>query len=313
MDFPSYYAIGETVVDLLIKSGKPLSMKAGGAMLNTCVSLGRLGIQPHFISEFSTDKTGAFIETFLIENNVSTEYTYRYNKGKTTLAMAFLNEQNDANYDFYKMLPKKRLAIHWPEFKENDVLHFGSIYSFDPAIRKSYKILLRKASKANAILYYDPNFRAPHKDSLSKIKPLIEENLQYADIVKGSDEDFELLFDLKTGKQVWEQIQENVTALIYTAGEKGVTIFFKDQIIYFSAQELEVVSTVGAGDSFSAGFLFKVLKYLKYKKKLSVFEEKEWGGAVEAGIQCASMVCEKLDNYISSEEALLLKEQWGNE
>ncbi len=313
MSIPDYYAIGETVVDLLVKSGKPLSMKAGGAMLNTCISLGRLGIAPHFMGEFSTDKTGAFIEAFLTENNVSTEFTYRYNKGKTTLALAFLNEHNDASYDFYKILPKKRLAITWPEFKENDVLHFGSIYSFEPAIRKQYVTLLEKASRAKAILFYDPNFRAPHKDSLPKIKSLIDENIRYADIVKGSDEDFELLFGLKTAEQVWGRMPENVTILIYTAAEKGVTIFFKDQVMYFSAQKLKILSTVGAGDSFSAGFLFQVLKLLESNRNLASIKNKDWAVAVEAGIQCASVVCEKLDNYISIKEAVILKQQWKDE
>jgi len=313
MSIPDYYAIGETVVDLLVKSGKPLSMKAGGAMLNTCISLGRLGIPAHFMGEFSTDKTGVFIEEFLTANNVSTEFTYRYNNGKTTLALAFLNEHNDAIYDFYKILPKKRLAINWPEFKENDVLHFGSIYSFDPAIRKQYATLLEKASKANAILVYDPNFRAPHKDSLPKIKLLIDENFRYANIVKGSDEDFELLFGLKTAEQVWGRMPENVTILIYTAAEKGATILFKDQVMCFSAKKLQVLSTVGAGDSFSAGFLFQMLKLLKNNRNIASFTNKEWAGAVEAGIQCASLVCQKLDNYISLKEATLLKQDWKDE
>ena len=118
------YAIGETVLDILIKGNQPFTAKAGGACLNTAVSLGRLGIPVKFIGEYGLDEVGNFIDRFLKENNVSTDYVYRYYDGKSALALAFLNEHNDASYDFYKIYPKKRLNIHFPELNQDDIVLF---------------------------------------------------------------------------------------------------------------------------------------------------------------------------------------------
>ena len=83
-------------------------------MLNTAVSLGRAGIHVEFISEIAADQPGEMIVRFLQENRVGTSYLNRYTDGKTTLALAFLNEQADAGYSFYPDPPKERLTGNLP-------------------------------------------------------------------------------------------------------------------------------------------------------------------------------------------------------
>ncbi len=95
------YGIGETVFDIIFKNEQPQAAKAGGAMLNSTVSLGRIGLPVSFISEYAGDNVGRIIDSFLIENGVSTAYVDHFKEGKTKLALAFLNEQNDASYTFY--------------------------------------------------------------------------------------------------------------------------------------------------------------------------------------------------------------------
>ena len=141
------YTIGETVLDILFSKNQPFTAKAGGACLNTAVSLGRLGLPVQFIGEFGLDEVGNFIDNFLKENNVNTDSVYRYYDGKSALALAFLNENNDASYDFYKIYPEKRLNIEFPEIHQDDIVLFGSFYAITPEVRKKLIHFIQQIGK----------------------------------------------------------------------------------------------------------------------------------------------------------------------
>ena len=146
------YTIGETVYDIIFKNGKPVSAVPGGAMLNCSVTLGRLGSPVFFISEFGTDPVGKQIEKFLAGNNVSTEYVYQYPGYKSTIALAFLNERNEASYSFYQDYPKERLRIDLPDIEEDDIFLFGSFYALNQQIRKNLIEMLNLAKKRKAMV-----------------------------------------------------------------------------------------------------------------------------------------------------------------
>jgi fructokinase len=79
---------------------------------------GRIGLPVSFISEYAGDNVGKIIDSFLSENGVGTGYVDHYKDGKTKLALAFLNERNDASYTFYQDYPEKRLSIDFPVISE---------------------------------------------------------------------------------------------------------------------------------------------------------------------------------------------------
>lgn len=83
------YSIGETVFDIILKGDAAMGAKAGGAMLNTAVSLGRLGLHVELLSEIGLDDVGEQVIRFLENNEVGTRYIYRFDHGKTALAIAF--------------------------------------------------------------------------------------------------------------------------------------------------------------------------------------------------------------------------------
>ncbi|MEZ5334570.1 MAG: PfkB family carbohydrate kinase [Methanolobus sp.] len=121
------FAISETFYDILFSHGKPVSSCPGGAMLNSSVSLGRAGIPVSLISEFASDKIGELILDILKSNNVSTENLFLY-EGKSPLSLAFLNENNDAEFDFYEPFPQVRMDMKLPRFKLEDIIMFGSCF-----------------------------------------------------------------------------------------------------------------------------------------------------------------------------------------
>ncbi|GAI19718.1 unnamed protein product, partial [marine sediment metagenome] len=159
-------------------------------MLNSAVTLGRLRLPVNHISEYSDDPVGEKIETFLEENHVQTDHIYKYHDGQTAIALAFLDKDNNASYTFYKSYPAERLNIRIPEFKNDDILIFGSIFALNFDVRNKLLDLLQKAREQGAIILYDPNFRSPHQEELPSLKPVILQNMSFADIVRGSDEDF---------------------------------------------------------------------------------------------------------------------------
>lgn len=187
--------IGETVLDIIFKDELPVAAKPGGSTFNALITLGRTCIPCTFISETGKDKVGEIIVNFLKENGIETDYITRFKDGKSALALAFLNDNNDAEYEFYKRYPKKRLQSDFPDVAADDFILFGSYFAINPALRPQVKGLINKAKQNNAIIYYDPNFRSSHLHELDAIRPIILENFEDASIIRGSDEDFQNIFN----------------------------------------------------------------------------------------------------------------------
>ena len=93
--------IGETILDIIFKDGKPFRSVPGGSTFNTMVSLGRLQIDTSFISELGNDRVGESILCFMRDNSVSTENIDVFSNGQTPISLAFLDKDNDAHYSFY--------------------------------------------------------------------------------------------------------------------------------------------------------------------------------------------------------------------
>lgn len=297
------YAIGETVLDILFKDNLPFTARPGGACLNSSVTLGRLGLPIHFIGEYGLDEVGNYIDNFLKDNKVSTEYVYRYYDGKSALALAFLNENSDASYDFYKIYPENRLHISFPEIKHNDIVLFGSVYAVTPEVRPRILEFIKKAKKNKAIIIYDPNFRKSHLHELPALKPMILENIGYANIVRGSNEDFSLVFGVNNADEAYDQIKDFTPNLLYTANKKGVYLMTIKMAKVYPIQKISPISTIGAGDSFNAGIVFSLLKHNIHAKDIETLPEKIWDDIIKTAIEFATHVCLRYDNYIARDFA----------
>lgn len=297
------YTVGETVLDILIKEGEPFTAKAGGACLNSAVSLGRLGIPVNFIGEYGLDEVGNFIDRFLKDNNVSTEYVYRYFDGKSALALAWLNENKDASYDFYKIYPKKRLHIRFPEIEQNDIILFGSFYAITPEVRDILIRFIHHANKQKAIVMYDPNFRKTHLHELNKLRPLILDNIAHSNIVRGSNEDFSFIFGTKDVDEAYNLIKDKAPILLYTASNKGAYYRTPKASGEVDIRKIDAKSTIGAGDNFNAGIIYSMIKNEITYKSLPNMNNNEWDEIMKTAIEFAEHVCFSYENYISVEFA----------
>lgn len=293
------FGFGETVLDIIFKDAVPQAAKPGGSVLNSFVSLGRLGWNPFFISEYARDNVGGLIDSFLGENGVDTSFVNRFSDGKSAIAIAFLDHNNNADYTFYKDFPEQRLQVLPEKLSENDIILFGSIYASDSKVRTSVLRFLEIARSAGALIIYDPNFRPAHLSELPELKPRILENLEYADIIRGSDEDFKLIFGMDEPEEVslLEGLKSKI--LVYTKNAEGVRVIYpsgKDEI---PSRKISPVSTIGAGDNFNAGLVHYLLKKGILRKDLQSIGKEDILEMVETGVKFASHVCLHYDNYIS--------------
>lgn len=140
--------IGETILDIIFKNNQPHTAVPGGSTFNGLISLGRLGVPVSFISEVGNDRVGDIIRDFMMENNLSTRYVDRFPDGKSPISLAFLDDDSNANYTFYKEYPKQRLDVPLPEINEDDIFIYGSYYSLNPALRGRMVEFLNYAASA---------------------------------------------------------------------------------------------------------------------------------------------------------------------
>jgi len=310
------YCIGESLLDIVFKDGKPLTAKAGGSMLNTAVSLGRSGNKTHFISDYGLDQAGEIIHQFLKENCVSTTHICRYDHANTAIALAFLDEQNNAGYTFYKQYPEKRMDIQLPEIQPEDILLFGSFYALTREIREFLVPFVKEARGKGAIIIYDPNFRKSHLPELETFKPWIMENLSLADLVRGSDEDFLNIFAAETAAAAFHEVvlaktirpdDQGDAVLVYTKNKLGVEIMNGSKHRIFHVPLITPVSTIGAGDAFNAGIIHAILSNNITRNDLGKLDENTLSLLIESGIKFSTDVCMSLENYITVEFAISLK------
>jgi fructokinase len=293
------YGIGETVYDIIFKDGSPQAGKAGGSMLNSVVSMGRAGLPVSFISEFATDRLGDIINMFLVENGVDTSFVNRYSDGNTNLSVAFLDDNNNASYNFYKNHHPGKTGKAFPVIEKEDILLCGSFYSIWSEVRDRFRELLTGAKNNRALVIYDPNFRKSHLDELDVMKPMIIENMKMAGVVRGSDSDFKYIFGTGSAAGAYNIVKKYCPVLIYSASTEGVFVFTPGFSGKFPVKQITPVSTIGAGDNFNAGLITSIYRNKIAPDQLENLKEKEWSEIISLAVDFATDVCLSYDNYIS--------------
>lgn len=298
------FGIGETILDIIFRNDQPQKAVPGGSVFNGLISLGRLNVPVSFISERGNDRVGDMIRDFMEDNHITTEFVDRFPDGKSPISLAFLDDDKNANYIFYKDYPAQRLEVPLPKIEKDDIFVFGSYYSLNPVLRTRMVEFLQYAQERKAIIYYDPNFRKAHAHEAIRLMPTVLENLEFADIVRGSDEDFQNLYGKSDAQKVYkEHIQFYCDRFLTTHGANGVNLHTRNFTRHFDSPQIQPLSTIGAGDNFNAGIIYGLLKYDVRHADLPSLDQDTWEKIIRCGMDLASEVCQSYDNYISKEFA----------
>lgn len=225
-----------------------------------------------------------------------------FSDSKSPISLAFLDENNDADYVFYKDHPHDQLEFAYPDITPGDIVLFGSFYALNPVIRPQVAAFLDYAKTHGAILYYDVNFRPAHKNEIMKITPNLIENLDYADIVRGSYEDFLTLYKKDNADKVYDaEISFYCRNFIYTHGSEPVEVRGTANFAKcYDVPKEDTVSTVGAGDNFNAGFIYGLIHNGVTREQLQQGLAPElWDSIIGCALDFSADCCRDIYNYVS--------------
>ena len=244
---------GESLIDMLPRTastGEPaFAPVAGGAVFNTAIALGRLGAPAGYFGGLSTDLFGAVLETALTASRVDYTLSVRSQR-PTTLAFVTLTDGH-AQYAFYdentagRSLTEADLPLLGDE---TEALFFGGISLVSEPAADTYAALCAQAGER--LVMMDPNIRPSFITDPERYRARLAQMLARADVVKISDEDMAWL-----GTTPAELIAGGAALVLETRGAAGVLAVSAGGELAVPAEKATVVDTVGAGDTFNAGFL----------------------------------------------------------
>ena len=245
---------GEALIDMLpretLAGEAGFAPYPGGAVFNTAVALGRLGAEVGFFSGISTDLFGQSLIASLEAAKVDAGLALR-NARPTTLAFVTLTDGH-AEYAFYDENTAGRMLTpdDLPEVPESvTAMFFGGISLVVEPCGAAYEaLMLREADRRVTML--DPNVRPGFITDEARYRARIDRMLAAADVVKISDEDLAWL-----GHDVEALLTMGARLVCMTRGAKGVSAYWPGGEVFVLARRVDVVDTVGAGDTFNAGVL----------------------------------------------------------
>jgi fructokinase len=286
---------GEALIDMLPRhstAGEPaFAPYAGGAVFNTAIALGRLGAPVEFFSGLSTDLFGQQIMRVLNESGAGTRYAHFANR-PTTLAFVDLKD-GQASYVFYdegtagRMLSPQDL----PELGDDvSALLFGAISLIPEPCGSTYEALMAREHRKRVTML-DPNIRPGFIHDRERHADRMRRMMAMADIVKVSDEDLAWFGESGSPEEVVQRWLNNGPKLVVlTQGGKGAIGYTRDHAVSVAPRRVEVVDTVGAGDTFNAGLLASLHEQgLMTKTALASLSREVIAAALELGAKAAAI------------------------
>jgi fructokinase len=249
---------GEALIDMLPRTtsgGEPaFAPYAGGAVFNTAIALGRLGVASGFFSGLSTDLMGEILVETLVASKVDTSLAARSARPTTLAFVKLVNGQ--ATYAFYDENTAGRLLseAEIPAIPDSiTAAFFGGISLVNDPAASTYEALQARISKTRVTMI-DPNIRPGFVTDDAGYRARIGRMMAKADIVKLSDEDLHWLLGPGDIETLARQIIATGPKIVFlTEGAHGARAITPTQNRFVAATKVAVADTVGAGDTFNAG------------------------------------------------------------
>lgn len=272
---------GEALIDMLPRETaageSAFATHAGGSVFNTAIALGRLDAPVQFFSGLSSDLFGDVLRDGLAASNVDSSPAAVSDR-PTTLAFVKLTDGH-ASYAFYdENTAGRMLTVDDLPDVQADALFFGGISLVVEPCGAAYEALMLREAQSRLTMI-DPNIRPGFIKDEVAYRARLTRMLGAADIIKTSDEDLEWITGNTDAAALLAETGTQV--ILLTRGGDGVTVVTTDGSFDVPAQKATVVDTVGAGDTFSAGFLAQLQRDGHLTKGAL-------SGAGEAGLRAAA-------------------------
>lgn len=246
---------GEILFDVFLEH-----KKIGGAPLNVASRLNSLGGKVSVISGVGNDLNGKELIEYLNVSGINTDAVQVKDNYPTGLVNVILNEKGNASYDINYPSAWDKIEISNENIsivEKADFFVYGSLSSRDLVSRKTLEQLLAVAKYK----IFDVNLRVPHYT-----KKNVLDLLHAADFIKFNDDELnEICEDLNSNKKSLEQNikfiakETNTDTVCVTLGSHGAVLYCNDTFYHNCGFKVNVVDTVGSGDSFLASLIIMLL------------------------------------------------------
>jgi fructokinase len=248
--------IGEALVDIIVDAQGEVTSVVGGGPLNTARTVARLGVSSQFLGGVSTDPFGQRIMRLLDADGVRLGGAQV--PEPTTLAIAQIDASGAATYRFMldgtsaaAVTPQAALAAIDPAAR---AIHAGTLALVMQPLSDAL-IAVVASAREDQIVMIDPNCR-PSVDRLEQLRASLDAVIDRADVVKVSGDDLEYMFPGEELLVAASRLSTDTDSLVlFTDGANAVHVMRGDVDVVLDVPRVPVVDTVGAGDSFSGGFL----------------------------------------------------------
>jgi fructokinase len=249
----------------------PTHKKIGGAPLNVALRMNSLGAEVTMVSRVGADEDGDTIVSFIKENGVNTDFIQSGSDYKTGVVHVMVNEKGNASYDILYPSAWDKIKVEeqlLSQISEADVFFYGSLSARDEDSRST---LIHLLDNTDTFKVFDANLRTPYYTF-----ELINELMIKADFIKLNDEELlEISQKMGSPYHSFEQNikfiaeQTNTAQICVTKGAFGAVLYANDKFYCNSGYFIKVVDTVGAGDSFLASLITKLLRGKSAQKSLN--------------------------------------------
>ncbi|MEY4452463.1 MAG: hypothetical protein RIT51_141 [Actinomycetota bacterium] len=292
--------IGEALIDLIENRYQPGAFTAivGGANLNVATALAKRETPHTFYARMSFDRFGQIIREKLTSNNVNFKDSIITNDN-STLAIVSLNEAGVPNYSFYVngtadwgWQPEDLPTQEQLNKDQINCIQFGCLTM---AMEPGNLVIENWAKQLTQItISHDINIRSALGFDPEKERERVERTNKFSHIIKASDEDIQWLYqnqrDVDEVAQEWAKDQKIV---LITRGADGVSIFRNEERMDVPSRKINVVDTVGAGDTFCANLLGQLHDNNYLGKDLNQIPSEDLKNYVYIAGIAASITCER--------------------
>lgn len=256
---PARFAVvGEALVDIVVPQAGEPENAPGGSPLNVAVGLARLGVGTVLLTEVGDDAHGRLVLDHLAASDVSLDEGSVVPGSRTSTATARLDEHGAASYVFdlrWTLGPRELPA-------GATALHVGSLGTALRPGRDSVVDLVRQARAAGLLVTFDPNARPSLTPDADLAWQDVQEVAAGADLVKLSDEDLAFLQPGAAPADLADLLLGDRTKLVVvTSGGSSAFAASADGVVEVRSRPVDLVDTVGAGDSFMAALLTAVAEH----------------------------------------------------
>lgn len=277
--------LGELLIDFIcsdinqgLTKGINFVKKAGGAPANVTAALAKLGGKSYFAGKVGNDNFGEFLKQTLYEVGVDTSMLVMDKNSNTTLSFVSLNENGERDFIFNRGADE---LFAWDDLdneklKTFNIIHFGSATALLGGPSKdTYLKVMDIASERQNFISFDPNYRVDlWKNRLDEFITVSKSCIKYADFVKVSDEEIEIITGkkkLEDGVKEFHKLGAKLVAV--TLGKKGTLISNGENVSIISSIKVKSIDSTGAGDAFVGAFLYKISQEDNPKMLINNFEK----------------------------------------